>query len=437
MHLINFKGFSSQDRSAVYFIRIYYLNEFYQLFPSNNYAYPTKIIKTDDGYLISAIKFYYDKRQDATLIKLDENLEMIWEKSYGGHHRDQAFSVIETSDEGYLISGRSRSYLEGDIGAYFFVKTNINGDTLWQRTYGDKNEKDYLFDVKQDNNGDFYAIGNQNGFENYSTFDFSQGLATPTIFKLSSTGDSLWQKFYPSTQNEFYNQIEISPINGFYILGSTQENTLGSFDILLSKFDWNGNLEWKKTFGDTLFDYGSTMFISDDNHIYIAGSTCRDTANYTTDVQIIKTDLNGNIIWSRVYAEAYSDYPVKIIPTEDGNISILINKTFKTSHKNGISIIKMDVNGNNIVPSYNSKETTFRIFPNPSTNGINIKLSDQITCGNIDIQIFSLQGKLITTQNIKYNEVNYVSTRSWSSGVYVYRATSTCGTNTYGKFIVR
>ena len=58
-----------------------YLNEFYQLFPSNNYAYPTKIIKTDDGYLISAIKFYYDKRQDATLIKLDENLEMIWEKS--------------------------------------------------------------------------------------------------------------------------------------------------------------------------------------------------------------------------------------------------------------------------------------------------------------------------------------------------------------------
>jgi hypothetical protein len=60
---------------------------------------------------------------------------LAWTCMYGGTDNDRGYSVQQTADLGYIITGHTNSFGAG-LGDVYLIKTDVNGDTLWTKTYG-------------------------------------------------------------------------------------------------------------------------------------------------------------------------------------------------------------------------------------------------------------------------------------------------------------
>jgi hypothetical protein len=94
-----------------------------------SYDSATSVQQTSDGgYIVagSTTSFGAGKR-DIFLIKTDAEGNIIWAKTYGGTYWDEARSVQQTSDGGYIVAGYTNSFGAGDYDI-FLIKTDANGD---------------------------------------------------------------------------------------------------------------------------------------------------------------------------------------------------------------------------------------------------------------------------------------------------------------------
>ena len=99
------------------------------------------------------------------LLKIDDNGTLIWQKHYGGDHRDSARTFISTQDGGFLLGGHSLSGISGEVseekigsGDFWIVKTDSKGDQIWDKKYGGSGN-DGLFDILQKSNGNHLLFG--------------------------------------------------------------------------------------------------------------------------------------------------------------------------------------------------------------------------------------------------------------------------------------
>ncbi len=100
--------------------------------------------------------------RDVVLVKTDANGNVQWAKIYGGTDWDEARSVQQTSDGGYIVAGYTRSFGAGG-GDLFLIKTDANGNVQWAKTYGG-GSYDHAFSVRQTSNGGYIVAGQTNSF---------------------------------------------------------------------------------------------------------------------------------------------------------------------------------------------------------------------------------------------------------------------------------
>lgn len=93
----------------------------------------TSLVLTSDGGFAVA-----GGMGDFWLVKTDNQGNMEWSRTYGGKDIDRANSLIQTSDGGYALAGRTYSFDVGQ-GDFWLVKTDAEGNMEWNRTYGGKN----------------------------------------------------------------------------------------------------------------------------------------------------------------------------------------------------------------------------------------------------------------------------------------------------------
>jgi TolB-like protein len=165
-------------------------------------------------------------------VKTDANGNIQWAKTYGGTGWDEAYSVQQTSDGGYIVAGETYSFGAGyrDI---FLIKTDANGNIQWAKTYGGTDD-DWAYSVQQTSDG------------------------------------------------------------GYIVAGWTESFGADSTDVFLIKTDANGNIIWAKTYGGTLRDVASSVQQTSDGGYIVAGYT-RSFGAVFNDLFLIKTDANGNI----------------------------------------------------------------------------------------------------------------------------------------------
>ena len=93
-------------------------------------------ITADFGYILSGETYSFGAGpSDVYLIKLDENGDTMWTKSFGGSGYEGGWSVQETMDNGYIVAGWANSFGAGNYDAYL-IRTDLNGDTAWTKTFG-------------------------------------------------------------------------------------------------------------------------------------------------------------------------------------------------------------------------------------------------------------------------------------------------------------
>ena len=121
------------------------------------------------------------------MIKIDENGHLLWNRSFGGSSFDVPRSIAKTLDNGYIVSGSSRSS-DGDVSKNqglndaWMVKISNEGQLMWETSVGGS-EIDFCYDAVQLNDGSLIAVGESSS----SDGDISQnkGFADVLIIKMN------------------------------------------------------------------------------------------------------------------------------------------------------------------------------------------------------------------------------------------------------------
>ncbi|MCH7536144.1 MAG: T9SS type A sorting domain-containing protein, partial [Bacteroidetes bacterium] len=178
----------------------------------------------DSGYVVGGyVRFSNNDLTAAYLIKTDKNGDSLWAKTYDGALYDNAFSVQQTNDGGYIVAGQTKSFGAGMNDAWL-IKTDANGDTLWTKTYG-RSGNDVARSVQQTTDGGYIITGQTDGYGVWLIKTDSMGNAPP--LKLSVSEVSTIQinfRVYPNPTTDGVTidlggeykktSIEITNING-------------------------------------------------------------------------------------------------------------------------------------------------------------------------------------------------------------------------------
>jgi len=115
--------------------------------------------------------------------------DTLWTRTYGGSDDDWAISVQQTTDGGYIIAGSTDpSY--PDSTDWYLIKTDASGDTIWTRTYGGSSS-DHAYSVQQTTDGGYIVTG--------WTSSFGAGSSDVYLLKTDASGDTLWTRAYGGT----------------------------------------------------------------------------------------------------------------------------------------------------------------------------------------------------------------------------------------------
>jgi hypothetical protein len=289
---------------------------------------------TDGGYIITGNTKYFGNNEDVYLIKTDENGDSLWTKTFGGTGSDFGLEVQQTTDGGYIITGHTSSFGNGGPDVYL-IKTDGSGNQQWNKTFGGTGD-DRGYSVQQTMDGGYIITGWTNSFGN--------GLVNIYLIKTDGDGIEQWNKTFNEggllTQG---NSVQQTTDGGYIITGYTG-NSFNNY-VYLIKTDGNGDSLWTKTFGGTEWDVGFSVQQTNDGGYVVSGSTT-SYGSGVYDVYLIKTDENGDSLWTKTFGGTGEDFGHSVQQTNDGGYIIT---GWTSSFGNGeydVYLIKTDVSGN-------------------------------------------------------------------------------------------
>ncbi|MFH2143948.1 MAG: T9SS type A sorting domain-containing protein [Bacteroidota bacterium] len=325
----------------------------------------------DDGFVLAALSQSNDYDVhinrgdfDFYIVRIKNNGDTLWTRTFGGSNIDLGGEVTFTDDSCIVYTGVSYSS-DFDIlntwggGDIFAIKLDINGNTIWKKSYGGSSMDD-PYSIVSTINGGCAILGYSYSSDYY--FNQCYGNSDLILLNLDQNGDTIWVKNYGGTLSDIGNEIYYTNDNGFIILATSSStnfdigNNYGSSDFWLLKLDSLGNIEWERNYGGTDADEGISVIQTNDGGYLMAGMTSSTDIDIhgnhgDTDFLIIKTNAIGDTIWTNTLGGSDYDRPESIIQTSDYNF-VVAGYTNSTdgdisNHYNSDDywIVKLDNNG--------------------------------------------------------------------------------------------
>jgi len=293
---------------------------------------------TDGGYIVAGQSNSNDIEvsgnhggYDYWVVKLDDTGGIQWQKSLGGSSDDEAYSIQQTLDGGYIVAGFTLSNdgeVSGNNGVYDYwvVKLDDTGAIEWQKALGGSTN-DYAYSIQQTMDSG-YIVG---GFSssNDSEVSGNHGDYDYWVVKLNDTGAIKWQKSLGGNLDEYAYSIQQTADSGYIVAGMSMSNTgdvsgnHGNQDYWIVKLNDTGTLQWQKSLGGSNVEFAQSARQTTDGGYIVAGySTSNDdevSGNHgSTDYWVVKLDDTGAIRWQKCLGGGGYDAAWAIQQTSDG-----------------------------------------------------------------------------------------------------------------------
>ncbi len=298
----------------------------------------------DSGFVITG----YTEKTDSTgydvyLIRTDQNGDTLWTRAYGGDDYEEGFTVSQSDDGGFIIGGYTESFGTG-LKDIYLIKTDHNGDTLWTKIYGGTSYEE-VYSVKQTIDGGYFAAGYT---ESDSVFvenkKSTKGAGDMFLMKTDAAGDTSWTKRYGGSGFDIAYSAQQTTDGGYILGGITESFGAEGIDIFLVKTDSNGDTLWTKTYGGEKQDVARSVSQTNDGGYIITGKT-NSFGNGKMDVYLIKTNSAGDTLWTKTFGDEDFDYAYSVTETSDNGYAISGYTSKSGILNHNVYFIRTDVNG--------------------------------------------------------------------------------------------
>ena len=305
------------------------------------------ITTTDGGYAITGSSKSSDGDvsenaglNDFWVVKINDLGIIEWETSLGHSGTDKCFSILQTQDNGFLVSGViDISSLELDGcgsssanrhagGDYWIIKLDAFGTLLWSKSYGGS-FSDTAYSAVETQTGDFIIVGSSDSDDadintNIGSYDF-------WVLKLSSSGNMLWEKSFGGSEIDRARDVALTSDGNFLITGDSRSsdndltNNYGVSDIWIIKIDPNGELIWEKSFGGSNFDGVQAISIAENDSFLISGNSRSSDIDLVqnkgnNDAWIFSINFHGIIQWQTNLGGSNIDLFMDVVELENGSV---------------------------------------------------------------------------------------------------------------------
>ena len=276
---------------------------------------------------------------DLWVVKLTGTGVIEWEKNYGGSEDDKAYSIRQTSDGGYIVAGETGSNASGDVSGackglndFWVVKLSSTGVIEWEKNYGGSGY-DEAYSVLQSSDGGYIVAGRTSSSSDGDVTGANNGIYDYWIVKLNSTGAIEWQKNYGGSNTDYCYAIQQTSDGGYITAGHSNSSATGDFtgtghgnyDIWVVKLTDAGVLEWQKNYGGNGVEHAYDLKITSDGGYVVAGDTTSSANGDVTgtnkgisDTWTVKLNNTGTIQWQYNYGGSSNDTFYGICETSEG-----------------------------------------------------------------------------------------------------------------------
>ena len=346
-----------------------------------------------------------------------------WTKTIGGLGNDNGRWIQETSDGGFIITGITASSGAGQNDAWL-IKTDSDGISQWMQTYGGSNQ-DYGFTVQQSQEGN-YTIGGQ-------TLSFGSGGMDAWLIKTDAQGITAWTKTYGTNVYELGYGARQTLDGGYIICSQTSASGAGALDIWLIKADSLGEIEWTQTYGGSDNDWGRfAQQTSDSGYVILGQTESYGAGGY--DLYVIKTSMDGDTVWTNTYGGMSSDYTASMQQTSEGGYVILATSPMFSAGGHDAWLIKTDANGDTLwTRAYGGAEQEDGYFILQTSDGGYILTGATLSYGNGGRDVFVVRvnalGDTLWTKTIggTGDEIGYCIQETQDGGYIIVGQTDSYG----------
>jgi gliding motility-associated-like protein len=314
---------------------------------------------------------------DAMLGKFGADGSLMWMTYYGGEWSDVIFGICTDYNGNIFVTGitdsktgistpGSHQPVHGDAAFGrdgFLAKFTPQGNRAWATYYGGT-DADYLHTVKADANGNLFIAGwtySLNGIStpgafqtNYASNNVPQDWGDGFLVRFDNNGNRIWGTYYGGTSADRFYDLELDNNGNLCATGLTYSTGMAStgvfqtalgglVDVLIAKFNNNGNRIWATYYGGSELDYAEAVTCDNLNNIIVGGTTGSTSGIATAgtfltsfagdnrDGFVAKFDQNGNRIWGTYYGGNGQEFLHGITSDINNNI-IITGSSFSTNN---------------------------------------------------------------------------------------------------------
>jgi hypothetical protein len=388
---------------------------------------------TDGGYIVAGFSNSTDGDvtgnhggSDYWVVKLDVSGNITWQKTLGGSGNDNASSIQQTTDGGYIVAGKTDSN-DGDVSGNFglwdiwVLKLDASGSITWKKLLGGSLSES-ASSIQQTTDGGYIVSGESDS--NDGDVTVNNGFTDSWIVKLDASGNITWEKSLGGSQSEYSHSIQQTTDGGYIVAGYSNSNdgdvigNQGMWDYWVLKLDVFGNIIWQKSLGGTSIDKAYSIKQTMDGGYILAGYSSSNSGDISlNDYWAVKLDTAGGITWQKSLGGSGDDWANSIQQTTDGGYIVAgwsnsnDGDVTGSNGNNDYWIVKLSPD----ISSINENESfKLSVYPNPTTKTFTISSENVI---NSAFKIIDAEGKEVLSDNLNGKEQT-IDISNLSKGVY-------------------